>query len=76
MHKIRWEYKISASFNLPCLDDVYSGSHCILISLCSEPIVSGIEGKKCIRKEIKLIMSKKLGTANTFLRTCYHRKYM
>lgn len=88
MHKIRWEYKISTSFNLPHLDDVYSGLCCILSILSSEPIVSDwkwlvlvflrekILRKKGIRKEIKLMMSKKNETANTFLKTCSYRKYI
>lgn len=32
--------------------------------------------KKGIRKEIKLMMSKKNETVNTFLKTCYYRKYI
>lgn len=32
--------------------------------------------KKGIRKEIKLMMSKKNETANTFLNTCYYRKHI
>lgn len=40
MHRIMGEYKKSASFNLPHLDDVYSGLCCIVSILNSEAVVS------------------------------------